>query len=309
MSSSCFMDHKFVLCCLALILAIPLVIHAQKPAWDSNLKFNVAAGYSVENTDWSIAGKSTNAEPVNILSELQWKRSGGPHLRIYGEWNAWKGLFIRAGLSKTFIVSGKVSDTDFGKNNRRDTLFHDVFNSDKGGMICSNAAIGYKILLIKKHTIAPYAGYGNDSQLLYLLRDNGNVQGDLKSTYQTKWNGLLAGLDVRVSISQKLFARGQITYHQVRYTAKANWNLIDDFKHPVSFKHQAEGYGLTTGAEFEYVTSKKLSAILTISRGYWTTGRGTDTLYRTNGDVIVTQLNPVHRSSLTFSAGIQIRFD
>jgi hypothetical protein len=294
---------------MVFMLGIPCLVKAQESGRMLNLKIHAAVGYSVENFDWSIAGKGANAEPVNILSELKWKKSAGPCLHLHGEWHAWKGLFVRADISKTFVTSGKVSDTDFGKNDRRDTLFHDIFNSDRGGIIGYSAAIGYDIRLMSKHTISPFAGYRNDSQSLYLLRNNGNVQGDLKSTYQTKWNGLLAGLDVRVCIYEKLMVTGRITYHQVSYSAKADWNLIGDFKHPVSFKHQAKGYGLEAVAGLEYFIGKKISTLLTIAHGYRTTGRGTDTLYRTNGDIVATPLNPVHRNNLTLSAGIQMAFD
>lgn len=193
---------------------------------------------------------------------------------------------VRSDLSKTFITSDEVSDTDFSKANRQDTSFHDVFNGDKGAVISCSAAAGYTIYFLKKNTIAPFAGYRHDSQSLYMLRDNGNVQGDLKSTYQTKWNGPFTGLDLEIWVYKKLAAQGRITYHQVQYAAKANWNLIENFKHPVSFEHHAKGYGLVTDIDLEYLVGKKISAILRIVYGYWTTGKGTDTLYHTNGDIV-----------------------
>src|SRR5262249_13035077 len=159
-------------------------------------------------------------------------------------------------------------------DNRRDTLFHDVFDANKGGAISYSLAIGYKIRVFGKHAIAPFIGYGNDAQLLYLLRDNGNVQGDLKSSYKTKWNGAFAGLDIRFYIDKKLAVTGQISYHATRYSAKADWNLITDFKHPVSFRHDANGYGIVTEAGLTYLASGKLSIVLTVSNGHWTTGKG-----------------------------------
>ncbi len=293
---------------LAFIFAIPLSVAAQQSGGGS-LQFKLLAGYSAENLDWSIAGKNANAEAINILSELDWKKTGGVYLDLHGKWRVWKDLFVHASFSKTFVTSGTVSDTDFSKDNRGDTLFHDTFNSNKGGVICYNAAVGYKFHFLKKHSIAPFAGYGNDSQSLYIFRDNGNVQGDLKSTYQTKWNGFLVGLNLGICLNEKLTAGGQITYHQVSYSAEADWNLVTDFKHPVSFEHHAKGYGITTEAGLEYLMSKKISAMFTIRHGYWVTGKGTDTLYRSNGNIAVTQLNSVHRSNLTFSAGVQITFD
>ena len=294
---------------MAFILGIARPVEAQESDRSNNLKFELSTGYSTENLEWSIAGKNTYGEPVNILSELKWKKLGGIYLNLSGEWYVWKDLFVRGNFSKTFIASGSVTDTDFGKHDRRDTLFHDKFTSNKGGLGAYGAAAGYKIHFLKKHSIATFAGYGSDSQSLYILRDNGNVQGDLKSTYQTRWNGFFTGIDIRISIHKNLAAKAQITYHQLSYSATADWNLIEDFKHPVSFKHRAKGYGFATDAGLEYFISKRMSATLTTTYSSWTTGKGTDTLYRTNGDVAITQLNRVQRNNLIFSAGFQITFN
>ncbi|HEY3401755.1 MAG TPA: hypothetical protein VGK59_00105 [Ohtaekwangia sp.] len=290
------------------MLCICSFAEAQKPGDSSRFCFRISAGYAIENFNWSIAGNNENGEPVNILSELRWKNIGGPQLGIHGEAYLWKKLSIRGDFYKTFITTGEVTDTDFSGNDRSDTLFHDTFSSDKGSISGYHGAMGYTFDLAQKHSIKPFVGYGKDSQLLYLLRDYGNVQGDLKSTYHTQWVGVLTGFDLCVSLHPKLTGRGQFMYHQVKYSAAADWNLIADFEHPVSFKHKAKGYGLEAEGALEYLVRKRVTIVLITRYRYWTTGPGTDTLFRIGGNTIVTKLNPVHRNSLIFSTGVHVKF-
>jgi hypothetical protein len=291
----------------AALILFSLNAHSQNQSKKPKFILDASSGYYTENFNWSIAGNIIDRY-VNILSELRWKKTKGVQLNINGGYNVWKGLFVKGNLSKAFITSGKVSDTDFGKDNRRDTLFHDSFNSDQGNITSWDAGIGYKISIAKKYSLAPFVGYGNNSQSLFVLRDYGNVTGNLKSTYDTKWNGLTMGLSFIIPIHEKIIITAQSTYEQLNYSAKANWNLIEDFEHPVSFRHKAKGYGLQNNTGVQYVLNEKISLSLNGQLGHWITGKGTDTLYRTSGEVNVTQLNRVHRNSGAIGAGIQISF-
>ncbi len=284
---------------------LPVCLNAQGTI-NHKLKLEACIGYSVENLDWSIAGLNSNSQHVNVLSELEWKNTVGPCLFFGGEIYVWKELFVGADFSNTFITSGSVTDTDFQTNNREDVVFHDTFDSGKGRTWNFRTSIGYQILFLKKYSIRPGLGYGSDLQSLFMLRDYGNVQGDMRSTYQTKWHGPFGGLDLIAHITNRVSARARTTYHQVKYYAKADWNLIQNFKHPISFEHNASGYGLSSSVDFVYLFTKRTSAILSARYSYWTTGKGTDTLYRSDGSVIITQLNAVHRTNVTLSAGIEI---
>jgi hypothetical protein len=291
----------------AALVLFSLNAHSQNQPKKPKFLLDASSAYYTEDFNWSIAG-NVNDRYVIILSELRWRKIKGVQLNLNGEYNFWKGLFVKGNLSKAFITSGKVSDTDFGQDNRQDTLFHDTFNSDHGNITSWAAGVGYKLSIAKKYSVAPFVGYGNNSQSLFVLRDYGNVTGNLKSTYDTKWNGLTMGLSFIVPVHERIIITAQSTYRQLNYSAKANWNLIEDFEHPVSFRHKAKGYGVENNIGVHYVLNEKISLSLNGQLGHWTTGKGTDTLYRTNGEVNVTQLNRVHRNSATLGAGIQISF-
>jgi hypothetical protein len=67
---------------------------------------------------------------------------------------------------------------------------------------------------------------------------------DLDSSYKTEWTGSWIGLDMAYAwknLNQLAFS---IEYHWADYYAKANWNLIKRFKHPISFEHSADGNGI-----------------------------------------------------------------
>jgi hypothetical protein len=291
----------------AALVLFSLNAHSQNQPKNPKFNLDVSSAYYTENFNWSIAG-NINDRYVNILSELRWRKIKGVQLNINGEYDFWKGLFAKGNLSKAFITSGKVSDTDFGKDNRQDTLFHDTFNSDQGNITSWATGVGYKIPIVKKYSVAPFVGYGINTQNLFVLRDYGNVTGNLKSTYDTKWKGLTMGLSFIIPVHERIKITAQSTYRQLNYSAKANWNLIEDFEHPVSFRHKAKGYGVQNSIGVQYLFNRNIAVSLNGQIGHWITGKGTDTLYRTNGEVNVTQLNRVHRNSATLGAGIQISF-
>jgi hypothetical protein len=291
----------------AALVLFSINAHSQNQPKKPKFILDASSGYYTENFNWSIAG-NINDRYVNILSELRWRKIKGVQLNLNGEYNFWKGLFVKGNLSKAFITSGKVSDTDFGNDNRQDTLFHDNFKSDQGNITSWDAGVGYKVSIAKMYSVAPFVGYGINGQYLFVLRDYGNVTGNLKSTYDSKWTGLSMGLSFIIRIHERIIITAQSTYRQLNYSAKANWNLIEDFEHPVSFRHKAKGYGLQNNIGVQYVLNEKISLSLNGQLSHWTTGKGTDTLYRTNGEVNVTQLNRVYRNSATLGAGLQISF-
>jgi hypothetical protein len=281
---------------------------AQQKHLTPRVSIEPSVGYGNENLVWSIAGVNAMDQPVNILSELKWRKIKAVTFQLRAETFVWKKLFVRGDLSSAYYLSGTVSDTDYAGDDRTDPTFHDVFNADKGGSISCVLATGYAIDLPGKNSIGAFIGYTRDTQSLYLLRTNGTVQGDLRSTYNTRWKGLLMGINGLIYIHKKLHMVAKGVYSQLGYAATADWNLIPDFRHPVSFEHSARGYKVSVQSGFRYKVNNRLDARLSVARDSWTTGIGTDTLYRSNGDVDVTRLNGVHRSSLTLWCGVALRW-
>jgi hypothetical protein len=268
---------------------------------------SLSTGYSQENLDWSIAGYHDTVY-VNVLSELDWKKFEVVHLLFNAEYNFRKRLVLYANVQVGMITSGSVTDTDFSSNNRKDTLTHGIFDSNNGSIKSLQVGLGYTINFRNTCSLTPAIGIASDWQTLYVLKDLGNVMGDLRNTYKTQWSGVLIECLLSIPIHNKLLLKTRLSYHQVKYLAKANWNLISEFKHPVSFKHSANGYGIIPNVSLNYILTNKTSLLLTGTSAYWATGKGTDTLYLANGDIHITPLNGVKRNSAKISLGIRLSF-
>jgi hypothetical protein len=295
---------------ITLVWFINVFFQAQAQLSSREPKFEMKASvtYDQQALNWSIGGQANAGNEVNVLSELKWKRVRATGLDFEGKGKVWKGLFFRTDFSRAFIISGNVTDTDFGKDNRKDTVFHDSFNSNKGSSASFDFCIGYQFRLYKKHLASLDVGYTSSSQLLYLLRDFGNVQGDMRSTYKTKWNGLIVGCGLNLMITKKISLLEQLSYRQLTYGAAANWNLVEEFEHPVSFRHRAKGYSIANSLSLFYKVRTHVSLFIAFEYSLWRTGKGTDTLYRTNGEISITRLNGVNRTSIGMSTGVYCSF-
>lgn len=266
----------------------------------------VSGGYHQENFRWSIAGNSAGQAP-NIYSELKWRRVGGQAVEAalrYGLGRRW--VFFAEG-SRVFTRTGRVSDKDYAGDNRTATLYNQEFAGSNGYSYAFSAGGGYRLWPGRRLELTPYAGFGGSGEHL-TITDPGGLYGFLNSYYQTSWYGPL----VRATASWRLGGRwrvsGSATYHQVSYRAKADWNLISDFSHPVSFRHRADGYGVEGELDVQYRIGRRLGLMLAADAFRWETGKGIDELYHPDAAEQQTQLNGVVLNGFGLKAGARWRF-
>lgn len=79
----------------------------------------------------------------------------------------------------------------------------------------------------------------------------GSFEG-LNSTYDAKREGVWLGFDLVWEISEGLDFSGTFEYYWADYEGEADWNLRDDFAHPVSFRHDADGTGTVISICLKY---------------------------------------------------------
>ncbi|MDN5288678.1 MAG: hypothetical protein JWR38_4952 [Mucilaginibacter sp.] len=273
---------------------------------EKKLQVSLATGYQQENFHWSIAGNSNGQNP-NVYSELKWQHVGGQTINATAQWNVWKRFSLYADYSKQFILSGTVTDTDYGADNRSNATYHETFNADKGNTQSWNAGAGFILFNDALFSLIPYAGYGISKQSLHLFDRSGNFP-ELNSTYQASWKGPFIKVTSSIWIIQQLKFVADVTYNQVSYNANANWNLIQTFQHPVSYRHHANGYGINAGGQFVYAVYHYLS--VHAGGGYfsWKTGSGTDELYLKSGETDKTQLNEAVRNGFNLQGGLSLAF-
>ena len=274
---------------------------------EKKLQLTLSAGPQKDNLNWSIAGNTSGQSP-NVLSELKWQNVKGTNYLAGLQANVWHNIIIVGGYNRVSVKSGSVSDIDYSADNRSQPTYNQNFIDNKGYTSAWYAGAGYIIFNNDRFSLVPSAGYVNNTQSLYITDATGQFP-DLNSFYNVQWKGAFIKVKSSLKIWRGLKAMADVTYNQVNYSAQGDWNLINEFMHPVSYSHVAKGYGINAGGSLVYNVTPNVG----ISVGYtyfnWQTGNGTDQLYLSSGQVDKTQLNGVYRNGHLLSGGIVLSLD
>lgn len=290
-------------CFLWLIIGLH-TLYAQSAG--SKLEFNLTDGYQRENFHWSIAGNSNGQNP-NFFSELKWTKLGGQSVAASLQWNIYQNFSIYAGYTRQFITSGTVNDADYSADNRSNNTYNETFDAGKGNTQGWALGAGYKLIDNEIFNFIPYVGYSDNRQSLYLY-GSGNRFPGLNSSYQTQWKGVFIKAIASIKLIEKLKFNADITFNQVSYNARGNWNLITTFQHPVSYRHHANGYGLNMNGTLGYAIAKCIAIQAGAAYLHWQTGNGTDELYLTSGEVDKTQMNGAYRNGFRVFGGVKLSY-
>ena len=281
---------------------------AQEPQYSvrNRWQLSLLTGDEQQNLHWSIAGNSYGQNP-NVYSELKWKQTGGPSLHANLQWKASGRWTFFADGSRVFISGGQVSDIDYGGNDRTNITYRQQFGSDKGNTVSWSAGAGYCFVQHRRLCLNVYVGYGINYQSFYLV-DHSGMYAALNSSYKTGWSGPLVRPGAVVQLARRLQLTAELQYSQLDYGAKADWNLVQSFSHPVSFRHTAKGYGVDALLGFQYSLCRYIS--VQVRAGYFNrqTGTGVDQLYLASGQTDKTLLNGVGTDGGYMSGGLSIVF-
>ncbi len=279
------------------------------------MKINLDVGYRHDNLDWNI-GSEFYGQYVNVLSELTWKDLEIYQARLGGELLTDQHIYLRGYGGYGGIFAGSNQDSDYAGSNR--TLeFSRSNNSSKDGHVSDlSIGVGYRFRPVAgRLAITPLIGYSRDQQALKMTNGNQTISdptaypgdpadlpplgpfGGLNSSYTATWSGFWAGVDVSLNLGKKLTAAATFEYHLANYNGKANWNLRNDFAHPVSFSHDAEGDGIVLSGGIQYAATSTLSAGVEVSYQRWSTGDGIDRTIWADGSSGDTTLNEVNWTS------------
>ena len=269
---------------------------------EKKVQLSLSAGQQQEDFHWSIAGNSNGQNP-NVLSELKWKNISGLNYAAALKWNIWKNISLYADYNHQLIKSGTVNDMDYSGNNRNAPVYTGNFNDNKGYTSSFNSGAGYVVFNNNLFSLIPYIGYGTSTQSLYLVDLTGQFP-TLNSTYRANWNGPFVKVSSSVRLTRLLKLTGNITYNQVNYNAQGDWNLINEFQHPVSYRHDAKGYGLNANAGLAFGITHNIALNISYSYFSWETGTGFDQLYLATGQIDKTQLNGAVFNGFNISGGI-----
>jgi len=298
--------------CLAILL-LTLNLAAQDNDRDHRgLRLSFYSGYGNQDFRWSIAGNYAGGNP-NILSELKWKDVKGPiagtrvDLSLGHRWSA----SVDANVSIT--TSGCVTDADYSGDDRTGRTYYVAFASDRGEGFRISAQPAYS--LINKGFIRLLAAAGYQYGSMHLrIRENGEedpsvIATGLNSSYNTRMHGPKAAMVLHLRLAQKLSLAFMPGASFLQYSARANWNLATDLKHPLSFEHRANGWEWTGRLELSYGINKNLNVFTTLDYRRLQINGGDDILYRSDGQILRSHFNGASGNTLNALAGVKFNIN
>lgn len=284
-----------------------VLVNAQNSS--PRLEFALSGGYQSADLRWSIAGSASGQSP-DILSEVKWRALRGALVDAGIKFNLTKRLFIGANVWKCFINAGKATDTDYAADDRQQPTYHAQLDGDEGHVSAFRMYGGYNFLQSPRMRMAVFAGYAENREFLLLLDHAEYVLGqrNLRSTYNTSWKGISGGLSCFYKVVAWLDVGAELQYSQMNYNASADWNLIDAFQHPISFKQHASGFDLIASLTCAFRLKRYLSLFVSGTYRHAETGTGTDELFLESGAVRTTRFNGAFTDAKRISVGTLVRF-
>ncbi|WP_321390666.1 hypothetical protein [uncultured Desulfuromusa sp.] len=294
---------------------------------------NVGIGYRSDQFDWSISGDTAAGQP-NILSELHWddieilQLQIGSSLELGGLPYLKHNSLVEVDISFGKIINGDVRDSDYAADDRNDEWSRSMNDADEGLTADLSGAFGpiFKLKSITGVSIMPLVGYDFNMQALSMtngeqvvseptLRLEGNsypseigsLQG-LDSSYTAYWYGPWVGANLDYEANDHFKISVGFEYHWVDYFAQADWNLRTEFRHPVSFEHEARGTGVVYDFQGEFLLNEQWSWVFSGNIQNWKTESGSDRTYFTDGSVGLSRLNQVNWDSYALTTGLQYQF-
>jgi hypothetical protein len=278
-------------------------------------QLSLLTGYRADNLDWNIAGNIDGENP-NVLSELVlddlnvWQVQAEGNVDVAIEKIPWFSIYLRGMAGYGWIVDGRNRDSDYGSDNRSNEVSRSINDADDGNVLDLSIAIGPHFSSNDgRWSIIPLMGYSYHEQNLtitdgqQIIPPSGPFDG-LDSTYETEWSGPWIGADIAYLPVSKWTFTTSIEYHWADYSAEADWNLRDDFKHSKSFEHKADGDGWGAGVGLIYALNKQLSVGLSGDYLNWNTDPGISRHYLANGSIVETRLNEVNWESTSLSVNL-----
>lgn len=304
---------------MCLLLAVCLALPGSALAGAPEGHFDLGAGYRVDSFRWDIAGNLSGRNPT-VLSELTWSDLEIFQIKAVGRAVLSERLRARASASYGWILDGDNRDSDYLYDDRAGEFSRSNNSGGGGNVMDLSLGIGREFKFQSEMLrLTPFIGLSYHEQNLKItdgfqsldpfgmIGFTGPFDG-LDSSYDARWLGPWVGMDLAYVPSERLALSGSIELHRADYRAEANWNLRADFAHPVSFRHDADGYGFVARAEGAYSVSDRWSFTLGVDYQNWGTGHGVDRVFLADGTQVATRLNGVRWVSRAVTLGARLSF-
>lgn len=287
-------------------------------SWDDpfgGTQLTLSLGLRRDDLNWHIAGSGGSP---NILSELTWSGMGIGQMQVAGEMPM--GRLVLVGEFGVGVVrSGETFDSDYLGDNRTGEFSRSSSDSD-GDVLDGNVGVGMPFMFFYPDAsgvavLTPMVGLAGNYQNLemkngvQLVPPDGPFPEPLNSTYDASWEGPWVGARGEFYNAKRFLTRIQWEYHVgVNYEAEADWNLRDDFAHPVSFRHFADADGHRVQVSVRYLTQIRTEMYFGLDGHWYYTDNGTDITYFSDGTTSRLQLNRSKWRSMSANFGVTFRF-
>ncbi|MFH1076818.1 MAG: hypothetical protein V1753_08295, partial [Pseudomonadota bacterium] len=228
------MKIAFYLC--SIMLAVIFSVQGAFAGVETSI--DLSMGYRVDSLEWNIAGDIYGQNP-NILSELTWDNLKSYQVKCAGTafWDT--GYGVKGYLAHGWILDGNNQDSDYDDDYRTDEFSRSNNASDDGSVDDKSVGVGYKLWWTRANcSLIPLIGYSQHNQDFSMTDGNQTIPptgpfDGLESSYKAEWKGPWIGFDLSMAESKQVIGNFSIEYHSVSYYGEADWNLREDFRHPI----------------------------------------------------------------------------
>lgn len=308
---------------LAPSLLITALLAGHASAADMERDFTLGLGYRNAELNWNIAGDLDGTSP-NVLSELKWYEMQMVEVNAAAGMRIGRHWVMHGRGSYGAVVDGHNQDSDFAGDDR--TLEFSRSNNRGGGQ-AGEASIGagyqiwwYDSSVGRFARIIPQIGYAWRAQYFTITDGRQTLPAsaagpidNLNTRYDAEWQGPWVGLSLDMDAGEATRLRFDLEYHYVDYRAEADWNLRDDWAHPVSFVHDTRATGVVAALTFDRKLGERLSFVARIESQRFVGEPGIDLINAVDSDTgaieqLSTRLNTVLWQSIAAHFGITLRF-
>jgi len=324
MPHSIYKNARTVACGLApvLLIVVALCGHAAH-AVEVERDLTLGLGYRNAELNWNIAGALDGTSP-NVLSELKWYEMQMVEVNAASELRVGKHVLARGRANYGEVVDGHNQDSDFVGDNRTGE-FSRSNNKGDGQAGEGSVGVGYQFWWYDSSVgryarIVPQVGYAWRGQYFNITDGRQTLPAsaagpidNLNSSYDAEWQGPWLGLTLDMDAGEDTRLRLDFEYHFTDYHAEANWNLRDDWAHPVSFVHDTRATGVVAALELNRKLSERWSFVARVESQRFVGEPGTDIINSIDSNTgaieqLSTRLNAVLWQSLAANVGVTLRF-
>lgn len=270
-----------------------------------SVDLSIRSGISTSRFGWSVAG-DINGENPNILSEIKFNDIIRMGMEIESKLEVLPVVGVNISVGRYYTLHGNGTDIDYAADNRTQETYRLGFLSKKGKMAVYRLGVLFPVFRHEITTVSVGLSSIFCEQSFFL---NSNKISDLNSVYSPQKIGYGFIVSTFVNLSKDYSISINVESRRIHYNATANWNLVEEFEHPISFRHKSTGFDIKTNLDISKSIAQWSELFVYIDHMFDKTGIGVDVLHQKGGIKTLTQFNGSKHQMAMAGLGWRIKFD